>query len=288
MSLNRRQIGIARNGCYTRLTSNILGIADVSHSKPLFADDPALTVSPLMPHSHSSPQQARIAIVEDDADQSASMMEYLTIHGYAVWAEASAAGFYRRLLVEPVDVVVLDIGLPGEDGLSIARHVIETGIGIIIVSARANLRDRLAGLDAGADAYLIKPVDLRELAAHVEALWRRIEIPGSDRAYPTPETDTAWHLNRTKRQLLTPDGKTVALTPNEFAVLACIVDNGGEVTRQSIAKVLDDNPTRFNFHRIDVLMNRLRKKVQSQTGQAMPLVTAPRQRLELTSPVVAD
>lgn len=234
-------------------------------------------------HSHRGRPKTRIAIVEDDADQSASMEEYLAIHGYSVWTEASAAAFYRRLLVEPVDLVVLDIGLPGEDGLSVARHVIETGIGIIVVSARANLNDRLAGLNAGADAYLTKPVDLRELTAHVEALLRRLENQD-----PTTEAEAAWHLDRAKRQLLSPNGESVALTPNEFAVLALVVDSGGEATRQSIAGVLDNNPARFNFHRIDVLMNRLRKKVQSQTGESMPLVTAPRQRLELTSPVVVD
>lgn len=237
---------------------------------------------------HNSPRPANIAIVEDDADQSASMVEYLAMLGHTVWAEAEATGFYRRLVTNPVDVVVLDIGLPGEDGLSIARHVVETGIGIIIVSARSRLDDRLAGLDAGADIYLTKPVDLLELAAHIDALQRRLS---NDNRTPPSHTflnKPAWQLLRERRQLLTPDGELVDLTPSEYSFMECLVAGDGETSRHAIAEALVDDPSSFNFHRIDVLMSRLRKKVRSQTGYTLPLTTAPRQRLKLTTQLTAD
>lgn len=238
--------------------------------------------------NHSEPSAIRIAIVEDDVDQSASMAEYLAMQGCTVWTEESAAGFYRQLVAQPVDVVVLDIGLPEEDGLSVARHVMETGIGIIIVSARSRLDDRLAGLEAGADVYLTKPVDLRELAAHVEALSRRLAA-GSDQSDAAPPGhEPTWRILREGRCLYSPNGQCVDLTPNEFAFLECLVHGGGKVSRLDLATVLSDNPSQFRFHRIDVLMSRLRKKVESHTGDALPLATAPRQRLELTRPFTMD
>lgn len=241
-----------------------------------------------MPDAPNHHEPIRIAIVEDDADQSASMAEFLTMQGYAVWETQSATAFYRQLVAAPVDVVLLDIGLPEEDGLSVARHVIETGIGIIIVSARSHLNDRLAGLDAGADVYLTKPVDLRELAAHVEALWRRLAGQNS-KPDPAPSGgEPRWQLLREGRQLLTADGRWVDLTPNEFAFLECLVQGGGEVSRHDVAAVLSTDPAQFNFHRIDVLLSRLRKKVESCTGEALPLTTAPCQRLGLTKPFSLD
>ncbi len=237
---------------------------------------------------HHATHPVRIAIVEDDADQSASMAEYLTMQGYNVWTAESAAGFYRELVTHPVDVVLLDIGLPEEDGLSIARHVKETGIGIIIVSARSHLDDRLTGLDSGADIYLTKPVDLRELVAHIEALWRRLAADNDKPATAASGGHSSWYLLREERRLLTPDREWVDLTPNEFAFMECLVDGGGEVSRHDVAAVLSNEPSNFSFHRIDVLISRLRKKVESHTTHALPLATAPRQRLELTRPVATD
>lgn len=231
--------------------------------------------------SAGSSRYPRIAIVEDDGDQSASISEYLELRGYPVWSEPSAPAFYRRLAISPVDIVVLDIGLPGEDGLSVANHIVQTGLGIIIVSARSSVTDRLSGMKAGADSYLTKPVDLQELVAHIEALSRRLapektgEPPGQSR----------WRLYRGSRELAAANGDKVLLTPSEFALLACLIDHEGECSRQQIAEILDSSPSQFNFHRIDVLLSRLRKKVKRTTDQDLPVASTPQQKLELTCSV---
>jgi DNA-binding response OmpR family regulator len=116
----------------------------------------------------------QIAVVEDDADLLASMLDYLHALGYPAWGVGSAEAFYKQLHMSPVDVLVLDIGLPGEDGLQLAAWVNRrVDLTVIIVSARDRLQDRLDGLAAGADRYLVKPVDLAELVANIDAAWRR-------------------------------------------------------------------------------------------------------------------
>lgn len=232
--------------------------------------------------SSASPQPfPRIAIVEDEADQRDSLEEYLTLLGYPTWAEASAEAFYRRVMLTPVDMVVLDMGLPGEDGLALAEHVSQTGMGIIIVSARGELNDRLAGIKAGADTYLVKPVELRELAANLEALWRRLSRGSGEQEAPA----STWHLLRNRRELRTPNGTSVRLTPSEFTLISCLINSGGEAPRQSVCEALGTRLEEGNFHRIDVMLSRLRKKVLQSTGLSLPLATAPLQRLELTDPI---
>jgi CheY-like chemotaxis protein len=99
---------------------------------------------------------ARIALVEDDQDLRQSTLEYLTLAGFSVWGAGSAEAFYRQFAADPVDVVVLDIGLPGEDGLGVAAMLkANPHVAIIILSARDGLDDRLLGLRAGADRYLV-------------------------------------------------------------------------------------------------------------------------------------
>ena len=102
----------------------------------------------------------RIAIIEDDPDLRDTMVDYLQSEGYPAWGVESAEFFYRRYAVEKIDIVIVDIGLPGEDGLSVTAHLHGLPeLAVIIVSARGTLDDRLAGLRAGADRYLVKPVD---------------------------------------------------------------------------------------------------------------------------------
>ncbi|MDP2852107.1 MAG: response regulator transcription factor [Gallionella sp.] len=130
--------------------------------------------------SHMHEMLARIAVVEDDADLLDTMLEYLKIQGYPAWGVRNAEDFYRRFAADVVDVVVLDIGLPGEDGISVARHLRDLpDLTIIIVSARDALDDRLVGLKAGADRYLVKPVNLIELVANIEAVGRRPAHPAT-------------------------------------------------------------------------------------------------------------
>jgi DNA-binding response OmpR family regulator len=176
----------------------------------------------------------RIAIVEDDADQRHSIEEFLLDAGYPVWGVGSAEAFYRQFMVSPVDVVILDIGLPGEDGLAVAKLLQgKPQVAIIILSARDSLVDRLSGLRSGADCYLIKPVNLLELAANIDAVGKRLVLHSEASAQPittVKENSSAhWHLATKDWVLTAPGGSLLHLTTHEFTLLNGLIRAQGKV-----------------------------------------------------------
>lgn len=119
--------------------------------------------------------QPRVAVVEDDDDLRDNMLYFLKASGYPVWGAESGEALFRRLLVDEADVLLLDVGLPGEDGFAVARRAAQLRtMAVIILSGRDSEKDRLNGLDSGADVYLVKPVDLRELIASIDEAWRKL------------------------------------------------------------------------------------------------------------------
>lgn len=209
----------------------------------------------------------RIAVVEDDVDLCASTVDFLATLGYAVWGVGSGTGFYRRMAVEPVDVVVLDVELPGEDGFSIAGELRRRAdVGVVMVTGRGELDDRLRGLSGGADAYMVKPANLRELAANIDAVARRLE------RFRRAESNPAWRLQRETWQWIAPDGAGFTLTAKEFLFVLSLVEAGGNtVTKAQLAARLDGQATSPNFNRLDVLLARLRKKGRQFLGCDLPI-----------------
>ncbi|MGZ5049488.1 MAG: response regulator transcription factor [Methylobacter sp.] len=207
----------------------------------------------------------RIAVVEDEEDLRLSLVGYLAASGYPVWGVGSAEAFYKQLLVAPVEVVVLDVGLPGENGLQVAKHLREIGgIEIIILSGRGSVDDRVEGLNQGASRYLVKPVDMRELVANIQSAVRI-------RKYPVVATgDASWMLLRSDWVLQAPDGTQIALTTREFSFMDCLLRGQRQAaTRTELAQALNGgNLEGFDFHRIDVLVARLRQKIAAATNQA--------------------
>lgn len=237
---------------------------------------------------------ARVAVVEDDSDLLDTMLEYLKMQGYPVWGVRSAEDFYRRFVADVADVVVLDIGLPGEDGISVASHLRNMpNLTVIIVSARDALDDRLAGLKAGADRYLVKPVDLAELVANIEAAGRRLVHPATESATEQVQEEKPkaglWRLARQGWRLTGPDGKTLGLTAREFLLLKHLFEANGEtVSRKMIAdKII--GPRIFNSdERLDVTLTRLRKKCMTALGQSLPIKTVHQVGYAFTAPAVID
>lgn len=122
----------------------------------------------------------RVAVVEDDDDLRDNLLYFLNAYGYPVWGAESGEAFFQRLVANEVDVLVLDVGLPGEDGLAIAQRAAQLRtMAVIILSGRDSENDRQTGLDSGADLYLVKPVDLREIRASIDEVWlaQRAAIP---------------------------------------------------------------------------------------------------------------
>ena len=157
-------------------------------------------------------------------------------------------------------VVVLDIGLPGEDGISAARHLHELpNLTVIIVSARDAMDDRLAGLKAGADRYLVKPVNLAELVANIEAVGRRPARPAHSSATGQiqEERPTAglWRLAKHDWRLTGPDGKVLNLTAREFLLLKCLFEANGEtVSRKEVADKIIGPRVYNSGERLDVML----------------------------------
>lgn len=119
------------------------------------------------------PTKPRVAVVEDDDDLRDNMLYFLKAYGYPAWGAESGEALFRRLETDAVDVLVLDVGLPGEDGFAVARRAAQCrSMAVIILSGRDSENDRINGLNNGADLYFVKPVDLREIIASIDKLCR--------------------------------------------------------------------------------------------------------------------
>lgn len=211
-----------------------------------------------------------IIVVEDDDDLREQMTSYLRLSGFKASGVASAAELYRRMAVETFGVMVLDLRLPDEDGLSVAAHVrAHAGMGIVMVTARGQVEDRIRGHEAGADVYLPKPVDMRELVAAVRNLLRRM----GEEPRPPARPDR-WCLDRAAFTLSAPGGLSVAITPNEMSLLRELASSAGSVVgRGRLLGALGYDPGDVGNRNLDAALRRLRLKVAGKTGIPPPIRT---------------
>lgn len=181
---------------------------------------------------------------------------------------------------EPVNVILLDIGMPGKDGFTLTRELRGTSdVGLIIVSARDSREDRLAGLELGADDYVVKPVDEGELVVRVRALLRRLDHTGAGRRQGEPRRRRfgRWEMDPYSRTLRELNGPGVHLTAAEFDLLAAFVDNAGEVmTRQQLLTGHRPVPFEPTERTVDVLVRRLRQKLEDDPSKPRLIVTVHR------------
>jgi DNA-binding response OmpR family regulator len=241
----------------------------------------------------SSPNLPRIVVVEDDPVQLLGLIDYLHLLGYPAWGADCSEVLYKGLLINPVDVIILDIGLPGEDGLTIAQHLRELpNIAIIILSARATLDDRIAGLAIGADRYLVKPIDLAELVANIEAVTRSQNFIAAAPIEPVIETlkpSTTWHLNSQHWTLTSPLGTMLKLTDREFRVLQILMKAQGQVVeKRGIADLIIGSRILNSHERLDVVLARLRKKAGRLLEEPLPIKTAHQVGYAFTAPAEID
>lgn len=211
----------------------------------------------------------QIAVVEDDEEFRELMVSDLSSRGFAVVGMESAEALYRHMTVKRCHIVVLDIGLPGEDGYSAARHLRQmSSVGIIMLTARGDSGDMARGFDTGADLYLVKPVDLDVLAAAVTSLLRRL-APATE---PVNNKNNGWSLAASGWSLRPPVGDEVALGEAERAFLQPLFANPGRpVARDTLIGEITDQPWDFDPHRLEVLVHRLRARVRAATGLTLPI-----------------
>jgi DNA-binding response OmpR family regulator len=236
---------------------------------------------------------ARIALVEDDADLLHSTQEYLALAGFSVWGAGSAEEFFRRFVADPVDVVVLDIGLPGEDGLSVTELLKKNPhVAVIILSARDGLEDRLVGMRAGADRYLVKPVNLAELAINIDAVIKRLEMPLARASIDLPrqvsdQGSPSWKLDIQGWLLTSPSGEQLKLTAREFALLHRLIKVQGQaIPKKDLTDEIFGQRINNAADRLNVLITRLRKKAQDQFAEPLPIKTAHQIGYAFTAPAI--
>jgi two-component system, OmpR family, response regulator len=235
-----------------------------------------------------------ILVVDDQQEICDVVKDYLTGEGYLVSMAHDGAGMRRVLGQSQIDLVILDLMLPGEDGLSLARELrSESGIGIIILTGRGETVDRIIGLEMGADDYLPKPFHLRELLARVKSVLRRVqsrieEVPPAA-AGRARVRFSGWSLDLSSRELLSPDGGEVRLTTGEFDLLAAFVSNANQVLSRDRLLDLARNREAGPFDRtIDVQVGRLRRKLEDDPQNPTMIKTVRGSGYIFTPAVEAD
>lgn len=211
----------------------------------------------------------QILIVEDNGDYAADMAEFLAELNHDVEIATTAGEMWAALTRTPAAVVVLDLGLPDEDGFNVIPRMrqLYPEIGLLVLTGRVAFDNRILGLRLGADHYLTKPIKFPELAAHIEALDRRVRP--QEPAVPPP---SKWTLKVSARQLELM-GSVIDLTEKECNFLHLLTINTRPVPRQVIvAGMGGEDPDASR--RVDMLVYRLRKKARSGLGQDLPLRSA--------------
>lgn len=216
-----------------------------------------------------------ILIVEDDRTTRMRLAAYLREQGYRVSEAENAERMENTISVDPPELLVVDINLDGKDGLTITREQRAVSrVGIILLTARDDQVDKIVGLEMGADDYITKPFDKRELAARVKNLLMRIADIGQAPQGPPPvENFGPWCFDRIRRRLVSA-ARSEALTKQEFDVMAALADHPGQtLSRARLAEMMGRKAMRSNDRMIDVVVGRLRKKLEKDPAKPEWILT---------------
>ncbi|WP_159976739.1 MULTISPECIES: response regulator [unclassified Novosphingobium] len=215
-----------------------------------------------------SPAPAKLLLVDDEAALREPLGDYLSRQGFAVVQCSSAAEARSRLRDTQnegsFDLVLLDIMMPGEDGLSLCRHLVETqDLPVIFLTARGEATDRIVGLEIGADDYVVKPFEPRELVARIRSVLRR-----SSRSAPAAAENEAfefegWRLDPLKRRLIDQEGAIVAISSVEFRLLLAFLEHPRQVlNRDRLLDMVQGREAHLFDRAVDNQVSRLRRKVE--------------------------
>ncbi len=222
-----------------------------------------------------------ILVVDDDPEMATLIADYLAKYGYRVSIAKDGIEMDRQLKQFTIDVIILDVMLPGEDGVSICRRLRETSdVLIIMLSALGDETDRVVGLEVGADDYIAKPFGPRELVARIKSLERRTRGPlaeqrqkGNLARLPNLKFSD-WLLDQNKRRLIDKDQVTIPLSAAEYELLQAFVAHPHRVLTRDQLLDLTKGDTLSPFDRtIDVQVGRLRKKIEVDPKQPKIIVT---------------
>ena len=225
--------------------------------------------------------QKHIVVVDDEPGIRETIQEYLELHDFHVTAVGGGEALRETVKDNAVDLVLLDIRMPGEDGLSLARFLrAEKQVGIIMLTAAGEVVDRIVGLEMGADDYLAKPVDLRELLARIKAVLRRSERRAAAADEMPQDADARlarfgrFTLNLDSHKLFDTDGGEIPLTGMEFDLLKAFADNPNRVLSRDQLLNLAHNRDWEPFDRsIDIRIARIRRKIESDPAKPQVIKT---------------
>ena len=222
----------------------------------------------------------RVLIIEDEADLLDAKLSFLKLDGFTVHGVGSLREADHWLLSHTHDILVLDLGLPDGDGLAwLAARADLVHQGVIITTARGESPARVSGARAGADAYLVKPVQLEELSALIGNLMRRRPQIASQ----------IWKLNVLNWTLKSPLGVSMKLTSNELKVMKIVTPYPGKVvSRHAIVVGLGHDPDIYDPRRLEILIRRLRSKAETCFGLHFPLDTAHGEGYSFTAAISVD
>ena len=208
-----------------------------------------------------------LLLVDDEPTLREPLAEYLTGQGFAVTEAESAAKARSAIEQSLPDLVLLDIMMPGEDGLSLCRHLVEArNLPVILLTAKGEAMDRIIGLEIGADDYVTKPFEPRELVARIRSVLRRAE-----RAPTAPAEDLlyrfeGWVLDPLKRRLTDPDGTLVPISTAEFRMLRAFCDHPRQVLdRDRLLDLVQGREAQLFDRAVDNQVSRLRRKIEPDT-----------------------
>ncbi|NLD70403.1 MAG: response regulator [Limnobacter sp.] len=222
----------------------------------------------------------RILVVDDDRVVREMLAEYLSSHGYQVDCADSGAAMREAIEREPPDLVLLDLRLPDQDGLTLARYLREHyDVGIIMVTGSSETVDRVIGLEIGADDYIGKPFDLRELRARIKSVLRRLQATPPEAASSGPSGRRrlplgACTLDTGSHQLFDANGREIPITTMEFELLQVFATHPNQVLSRDQLLTMTRNREWEPFDRsIDIRIARLRRKIEAESSRPQAIRT---------------
>lgn len=210
-------------------------------------------------------QSAHIVVVDDDDDIRSSLAKYLRKHGFRVSVAANGEELNQVLSTANADLLVLDIMLPGDDGLTICRRVLETRqLPIIFLTALAEDIDRILGLELGADDYVTKPFNPRELLARIKSVMRRSQmLPNKPRIAKGVVKFDRWVFDISRKEIMGSDNVAIRLSSGEHLVLVSLIEHAGStLTRDQLLNLTKGREAQLFDRSIDNVISRLRRKLE--------------------------
>lgn len=222
-------------------------------------------------------EKRNIVVVDDEPGVRRMVEDYLTVHGFAVRTADGGAALDELLADGPADLVLLDVNMPGEDGISVAGRLRGRGerAGVLMLTAAGDEAHRVAGLGVGADDYLVKPFDLRELLARIRSVLRRLPARPQTPAFTAREIAMGrCRLDLDGRRLLGGDGAAVSISAMEYELLEAFARHPRQIlSRDRLCELAHGRALNDAERSVDIRISRLRKKLEPQPAEPVHLLT---------------